>query len=71
MVKNSTATEKEIISMVWRDSGRLEKNTGIERRYPERKIASLLREYVWRYNHRNENDNHKVKRFIKLLEHEV
>jgi hypothetical protein len=30
-----------------------------------------LGEYVWRYNHRNENDNVKVKRIIKLLEHEV
>ena len=39
--------------------------------YPARKITSLLREYVWRYNHRNENDNVKVKRIIKLLEHEI
>jgi len=35
------------------------------------KIPLYLGEYVWRYNHRNENDNVKVKRIIKLLEHEV
>jgi len=35
------------------------------------KLPLYLGEYVWRYNHRNENDNHKVKRIIKLLEHEV
>ena len=35
------------------------------------KISLYLGEYVWRYNHRNENDNVKVKRIIKLLEHEV
>jgi len=36
-----------------------------------KKIPLYLGEYVWRYNHRNENDNVKVKRIIKLLEHEV
>jgi len=35
------------------------------------KLPLYLGEYVWRYNHRNENDNMKVKRIIKLLEHEV
>jgi transposase len=35
------------------------------------KLPLYLWEYVWRYNHRNENDNVKVKRIIKLLEHEV
>ncbi len=35
------------------------------------KLPLYLGEYVWRYNHRNENDNIKVKRIIKLLEHEV
>jgi transposase len=35
------------------------------------KLPLYLGEYVWRYNHRNENDNVKVKRIIKLLEHEV
>ena len=50
--------------------------------YLKRKLASkggirrerlplYLGEYVWRYNHRNDNDNVKVKRIIKLLEHEV
>jgi transposase-like protein len=35
------------------------------------KLPLYLGEYVWRYNHRYENDNVKVKRIIKLLEHEV
>jgi transposase len=35
------------------------------------KLPLYLGEYVWRYNHRNENDNVKVKRIIKLLEHEI
>jgi transposase len=35
------------------------------------KLPLYLGEYVWRYNHRNENDNVKVKRIIKLLEYEV
>lgn len=35
------------------------------------KLPLYLGEYVWKYNHRNENDNVKVKRIIKLLEHEV
>jgi transposase len=35
------------------------------------KLPLYLGEYVWRYNHRNENDNVKVKRIIKVLEHEV
>jgi len=35
------------------------------------KLPLYLGEYIWRYNHRNENDNVKVKRIIKLLEHEV
>jgi transposase-like protein len=35
------------------------------------RLPLYLGEYVWRYNHRNENDNVKVKRIIKLLEHEV
>jgi transposase len=35
------------------------------------RLPLFLGEYVWRYNHRNENDNVKVKRIIKLLEHEV
>jgi transposase len=50
--------------------------------YLKRKLASkggirrerlplYLGEYVWRYNHRNDNDNVKVKRIIRLLEHEV
>jgi len=34
------------------------------------KLPLYLGEYVWRYNHRNENDNVKVKHIIKLLEHE-
>ena len=34
------------------------------------KLPLYLGEYVWRYNHRNENDNVKVKPIIKLLEHE-
>jgi transposase len=35
------------------------------------KLPLYLGEYVWRYNHRKENDNVKMKRIIKLLEHEV
>jgi len=35
------------------------------------RLPLYLGEYVWRYNHRNENDNVKVKCIIKLLEHEV
>jgi transposase-like protein len=35
------------------------------------RLHLYLGEYVWRYNHRNENDNVKVKRIINLLEHEV
>jgi transposase len=35
------------------------------------KLTLYLGEYVWRYNHRNENDNVKVRRIIKLLEHEI
>lgn len=35
------------------------------------KLPLYLGEYVWRYNHRTENDNVKVKHIIKLLEHEV
>jgi transposase-like protein len=35
------------------------------------KLPLYLGEYVWRYNHRNENENVKIKRIIKLLEHEV
>jgi transposase-like protein len=35
------------------------------------KLPLYLGEYVWRYNHRNDNDNVNVKRIIKLLEHEV
>lgn len=35
------------------------------------KLPLYLREYVWRYNHRNENENVKIKRIVKLLEHEV
>jgi transposase len=35
------------------------------------KLPPYLGEYVLRYNHRNENDNFKLKRIIKLLEHEV
>lgn len=34
------------------------------------RLPLYLGEYVWRYNHRNENYNAKVKRIIKLLEHE-
>jgi len=37
----------------------------------QEKLPLYLGEYVWRYNHRKENDNVKVKRIIKLLEHEV
>ena len=72
MVKNSTAMEKEIISMVWRDFGvtwneKLVLDEGIRRE----KLPLYIGEYVWGYNHRNENDNLKVKHIIKLLEHEV
>ena len=28
-------------------------------------------EYVWRYNHRNDSDNDKIKRIIRFLEKEV
>jgi hypothetical protein len=35
------------------------------------KLPLYLGQYVWRYNHRNENDDVKVKRIIKQLEHEV
>jgi transposase-like protein len=35
------------------------------------KLPLYLGEYVWRYNHRNENDNVKVRRIIHLLEREV
>ncbi|MDD1699390.1 MAG: IS1595 family transposase [Methanoregula sp.] len=35
------------------------------------KLPLYLGEYEWRYNHRNENDNIKVKRIINLLEHAV
>jgi len=35
------------------------------------KMPLYLGEYVWRYNHRKENDNVKLRRIIKLLEHEV
>lgn len=35
------------------------------------KLPLYIGEYVWRYNHRNENENVKVKRIIKLLEYEV
>jgi transposase len=35
------------------------------------KLPLYLGEYVWRYNHRKDNDNVKMKRIIKLLEHEV
>ena len=35
------------------------------------KLHLYLGEYVWRYIHRNENDNHKIKPIIKLLENEV
>jgi hypothetical protein len=31
----------------------------------------FLGEYPWRYHHRDEYDDVKVKRIIKLLEHEV
>jgi len=37
----------------------------------QEKLPLYLGEYVWRYNHRKENDNVKMKRIIKLLEHEV
>jgi transposase len=35
------------------------------------KLPLYLGEYVWRYNHRNENEMIKIKRIIKLLEREV
>jgi len=35
------------------------------------KLPLYLGEYVWRYNHRNESDMVKIKRIVKLLEHEV
>jgi transposase len=35
------------------------------------KLPLYLGEYVWRYNHRNESDLVKIKRIVKLLEHEV
>jgi transposase-like protein len=69
--KNSTAMEKEIINGlvgVWRYLKRkLVSKGGIRRE----KLPLYLGEYVWRYNHRNENDNVKVKRIVKLLQHEV
>jgi len=57
---------------------------GLERHwgYLKRKLASeggvrreklplYLGEYVWRYNHRKETDKVKLRRILKLLEHEV
>lgn len=35
------------------------------------KLPLYVGEYVWRYNHRTENENVKIKRIVKLLEHEV
>jgi len=35
------------------------------------KLHLCLRDYAWRYNHRNKNDYQKIKRIIKLLEHEI
>ena len=35
------------------------------------KLPLYLGEYVWSYNHRNENENVKIKRIVKLLELEV
>jgi transposase len=35
------------------------------------KLHLYLGEYVWRYNNRNKNDYQKIKRIIKLLEHEI
>jgi len=35
------------------------------------KLPLYLGEYVWRYNHRTEDENVKIKRILKLLEHEV
>jgi len=35
------------------------------------KLPLYLGEYVWRYNHRKESDKGKVKRILRLLEHEV
>jgi transposase-like protein len=35
------------------------------------KLPFYLGKYVWRFNHRNENGNIKVKRIINLLEHKV
>ena len=34
----------------------------------QEKLPLYLGEYVWRFNHRNENDNVKMKYIIKLLE---
>jgi len=37
----------------------------------EEKLPLYFGKYVLRFIHRNGNDNDKVKRIIKLLEHEV
>jgi len=37
----------------------------------QEKLPLYLGEYVWKYNYRKENDNVKMKRIIKLLEHKV
>jgi hypothetical protein len=71
MVNASTLTEKEIISTGLRDSGvtgkrKLALKGGIRRE----KLPLYSGEYVWRYNHRKENDNVKMKWIVKLLEHE-
>lgn len=51
--------------------GYLKRKLGSKGGIRREKLPLYLGEYVWRYNHRNENDNVKVKRIIKLLEHEV
>jgi hypothetical protein len=74
MVKNSTVTEKEIISLVCLEGfwGFLKWKLALKGGITKQKLPLYLAEYVWRFNHRKDNnDNIKVKRIIKLLEHEV
>jgi len=51
--------------------GYLKRKLAIKGGIRREKLPLYLGEYVWRYNHRKENDNVKMKRIIKLLEHEV
>jgi transposase len=47
--------------------GKLALKGGIRRE----KLPLYLGEYIWRYNHRNENEMEKIRRIISLLEREV